>query len=294
MPLNMFRTFTRYIAGIAFAAVVLASCTKDYPSIAEIDNQSIQQYLTQNNLNMTKYTFNDTSEFYYQVVKPGTGPVIEYTQRVPLLLTIRSLDGTYSSLDTFSNRYANYLGYFELEPVRIAVKELLGRKNGQVRVIIPSRFAYGRNGSGNIPGNASLDLTVSVLDEDKLPAYEDEVIRGYLERNGMTGFTRTSTGIFYKIGTPGTGSPISADSTVTAKYTGKLLNGSVFDKSDAGVSFVLKGGTITGWTETLPLIREGGSIRIVVPSAQAYGTAGTGNIPAFSPLDFDITVTEVK
>lgn len=289
----MLKIFTKYITGIAIGAMLFASCKKDYPTIQEIDNQSIQQYLSQNNLNMTKYTFNDTSEFYYQVIKPGTGPVIEYTQQVPLLFSIRTLDGTYSSTDTFSNRYASYLGYFTLEPVRIAVKELLGKKNGQIRVIIPSRFAYGRNGSGSIPGNASLDVTVSALDEAKLPAYEDYVIQEYLQKNGMTGYSKTTTGIYYKISTPGTGSPITADSTVTAKYTGKLLNGTVFDKSESGASFLLNG-TIKGWQQAVPLIKEGGRIRIVIPSAQAYGMTGNPNIPAFSPLDFDITVTEVK
>lgn len=274
-------------------ALLLASCKKDYPTIQEIDNQSIQQYLSQNNLNMTKYIFNDTSEFYYQVIKPGTGPNIEYSQQVPLLFSIKTLDGTYSSADTFSNRYASYLGYFALEPVRVAVKELLVKKNGQIRVIIPSRFAYGRNGSGSIPGNASLDISVSVLDEAKLPAYEDYVIQEYLQKNGMTGFSKTTTGIYYKISTPGTGSPITADSTVTAKYTGKLLNGTVFDKSEAGASFLLNG-TIQGWRQAVPLIKEGGNMRIVVPSSLAYGMAGNANIPAFSPLDFDITVTEVK
>ena len=274
-------------------AMLFASCKKDYPTIQEIDNQSIQQYLSQNNLNMTKYTFNDTSEFYYQVIKPGTGPDIEYTQQVPLLFSIKTLDGTYSSTDTFSNRYANYLGYFNLEPVRVAVKELLGKKNGQVRVIIPSRFAYGRNGSGSIPGNASLDISVSVLDEAKLPAYEDYVIQEYLQINGLTGFSKTTTGAYYKISTPGAGSPITVDSTITVKYTGKFLNGKVFDQSATDVSFLLNQ-TIKGWQQLVPLLKQGGSMRFVVPSSLAYGTAGDPRIPAFSPLDFDITVTDVK
>ncbi|HEY0895263.1 MAG TPA: FKBP-type peptidyl-prolyl cis-trans isomerase [Sphingobacteriaceae bacterium] len=288
----MLKNLTQYIAGAALAVVMLTSCTKDYPSIEEIDNQSIQEYLSQNNLNMTKHTFNDTSEFYYQIVKPGTGPVIEYTQQVPLLFSIKSLDGRYSSLDTFSNRYASYLGYFALEPVRIAVKELLGKKNGQVRVIIPSRFAYGRNGSGDIPGNASLDITVSVRDEAKLPAYEEQVIQEYLQKNGLTGFSKTASGIYYKIAAPGTGDSITVDSTVTVKYTGRLLNGTVFDKSEAGTSMQLRN-TILGWQEAVPLIRQGGSMRIIVPYSKAYGISPINSpIPPFSSLDFDIAVTE--
>ncbi|HEY1025717.1 MAG TPA: FKBP-type peptidyl-prolyl cis-trans isomerase [Sphingobacteriaceae bacterium] len=293
----MIKRFSKYILGVAAAASLLVACDKDYPSIVELDNQAIQDYISKNNLNMTRYTFNDTSEFYYEVVTPGAGAPVEYSQKVPLVLTFKSLDGAYSSVDTFGveNRYAGYLGYY-LEPVRLAVKEVLTRKNGKVRLILPSRFAFGRNGSGDIPGNASLDITVSVLDENKMPAYEDFVIQDYLQRNNLTGFTRTTSGIYYKISAPGTESPITGDSTVTAKYVGKFLSGKVFDKNDAGIDLDLSAGTILGWKEALPLIKQGGSIRFVLPSSLSYGFAGAPDqgIPAFSPLDFDVTVTDVK
>jgi FKBP-type peptidyl-prolyl cis-trans isomerase len=163
-------------------------------------------------------------------------------------------------------------------------------------MIIPSRLAFGRNGSGNIPGNASIDMTIRVLDISKIAAYEDFSIKTYLQTNSLTGFTKTSSGLYYKIAQPGTGSPITVDSTIVANYTGKLLNGVVFDRAALGseATFPLKN-LVQGWQEAIPLIKQGGSIRLLVPSSLAYGMQGSSpSIPAFSALDFEINVTDVK
>jgi FKBP-type peptidyl-prolyl cis-trans isomerase len=235
---------------------------------------------------------------YYQVVSPGTGPELQYSDRMPALITMRSLDGKYVSIDTFSiaNRYFNFLGYYNPEPIRIGVKEVLKKSNGTLRMIIPSRLAFGRNGSGSIPGNASLDITVRALDISKLIAYEDFTIVKYLESKALTGFTKTTTGLYYKIGQPGTGSPITADSTIVANYTGKLLNGVIFDRAVAGSEATFKlNSLVKGWREGIPLIKQGGSIRLIIPSTLGYGLDGSSpSVPAFSALDFEITVTDVK
>jgi FKBP-type peptidyl-prolyl cis-trans isomerase len=217
---------------------------------------------------------------------------------VPAIITTRSIDGTYASIDTFSasNRYYNFLGYFNPEAIRLGIKEVLKKSNGTIRMIIPSRLAFGRNGSGNIPGNVSIDMTIRVLDVSKIAAYEDFSIKSYLQTNSLTGFTKTSSGLYYKIAQPGTGSPITVDSTVVANYTGKLLNGVVFDRAAPGseATFPLKN-LVQGWQEAIPLIKQGGSIRLIVPSSLAYGMQGSSpSIPAFSALDFEINVTDVK
>jgi FKBP-type peptidyl-prolyl cis-trans isomerase FkpA len=98
------------------------------------------------------------------------------------------------------SRYYNYLGYFNPEAVRVGIKEVLKKANGTLRVIVPSRLAFGRNGTMQIPGNSSLDIVVKVMEKDKIPQYDDYTIIKYMEKNAMTGFTKTSTGIYYKIG----------------------------------------------------------------------------------------------
>jgi FKBP-type peptidyl-prolyl cis-trans isomerase FkpA len=289
------KRFFKYAFPGFLVLTILISCQKEYETIDVIDDRSVQEYILQNKINAQEY---QGTGIYYQVVTAGTGPEVQYSDRVPALITMRTLDGKYVSSDTFSvaNRYYNFLGYYNPEAIRLGVKEVLKKSNGTIRMIIPSRLAFGRNGSGSIPGNASMDITVKVLDFSKLVEYEDFTIRKYLESNSLTGFTKTSTGLYYKIGQPGTGSPITTDSTIVANYTGKLLNGTVFDRAVAGseATFTLNS-LVKGWRQGVPLIKQGGSIRLIVPSTLGYGLDGSSPaIPAFSALDFDITVTDVK
>ena len=298
----MMKHFLKYAFPGLLLLTVIAACEKEYEAIEVIDDRNITAYIQQNKLNVQEYQ--DTG-IYYEVVSSGTGTEVEYSEQLPLIFTRRSLDGQYVSSDTFSveNRSYSYLGYMNPEAVRIGIKEVLKKRSGTLRMIIPSHLAFGRNGVGNIPGNASLDLTVKVLDKSKLADYEDFTIKKYMDGNGLTGFTKTSTGLYYKIAEVGTGSSITIDSTVSAEYTGKFLNGVVFDKAVAGsaASFALNGinkdginAPIKGWQQAIPLIKQGGSIRIIIPSALAYGLEGnSGIVPAFSCLDFDVKITDV-
>jgi FKBP-type peptidyl-prolyl cis-trans isomerase FkpA len=289
------RQFFKYAFPVFLALVIFASCRKVYETIDIIDDRSVQEYIQKNKLNVKEYK--DTGVFY-EVVSPGTGPEVEYSDMVAAIITTRTLDGTYASIDTFdvNNRYYNFLGYYNPEAIHVGVKEVLKRSNGTLRMIVPSRLAFGRNGSGNIPGNASLDMTVRVLDVAKINQYDDFSIQKFIQTKSLSGFTKTSSGVYYKIAEPGTGSPITKDSTVVANYTGRLLNGVVFDKAEVGkeATFTLNN-LVKGWQEALPFIKEGGKIRLLIPSSLGYGLQGNSPlIPAFSVLDFDVNVTEVK
>jgi FKBP-type peptidyl-prolyl cis-trans isomerase FkpA len=123
-----------------------------------------------------------------------------------------------------------------------------------------------------------------------LPAYNDAVIKQFLAANNLTGFTKRPSGIYYKISDAGTGAAINDESQITITYTGKLLDGRLFD-SNTDATFYLQD-LIPGWREILPLVKVGGAVRFVVPSASAYGNKHSGVIPPFSVLDFDIKVTK--
>ncbi|MFA5244983.1 MAG: FKBP-type peptidyl-prolyl cis-trans isomerase [Pedobacter sp.] len=290
------KRFLKYsLPGFLLLSILIA-CEKEYESIDVIDDRNVQEYIKQNNLNVQEY---QNTKVFYQVVIPGSGTDLKYSDQIPAIVTMRSLDGKFVSQDTFNmgNRYFNYLGYYNPEPLRIGIKEVLKKANGTLRMIVPSRLAFGRNGAGSIPGNASLDVTIKVMETSRIPEYEDFVIKDYLSRNSLTGFTKTAAGIYYKIADPGTGSPITIDSTVSVEYTGKYLNGKVFDKTTAGNPTTLKlSGFIEGWRQIIPLIKQGGNLQMVVPSSLAYGLSGDPNrgMPPFSTLDFTVKVTDVK
>jgi FKBP-type peptidyl-prolyl cis-trans isomerase len=283
-----FTTFKIYTI-LSLVILTIVSCDKEFGTIEELDNNNIQAYIKQNNLDVQQ--FNNTG-IYYKILSAPTGPALAYNQEVPIVFTIHSVDGKYESLDTlFTNRFASYLGYLGPEGFKIGAKDILKNSRGKIRLIIPSRLAYGRNGNSKIPGNASLDVTLEVLDKEGLPNYEDGVIKQFFQTNSLTGFSKTSSGLYYKITDAGTGASVTPESQITINYTGKLLDGRTFDFNN-DIALYLDD-LIAGWKEGLLLIKSGGSIRLIIPSSLAYGFKSNQNIPPFSTLDFEIKLTKV-
>ncbi|HEY4160837.1 MAG TPA: FKBP-type peptidyl-prolyl cis-trans isomerase [Candidatus Saccharimonadales bacterium] len=98
---------------------------------------------------------------------------------------------------------------------------------------------------------------------------------------------------------PGTGAAVEPGDTVTCHYTGAVAKtGHVFQTShDFGkpISFPLNG-VIAGWTEGVPGMKVGGTRRLLIPAAKAYGSNpphGSG-IPADADLVFDIELVSIQ
>ena len=97
--------------------------------------------------------------------------------------------------------------------------------------------------------------------------------------------------------TPGDGAEVQPGATITAHYTGALVaDGTIFQSSkDFGrpATFGLNQ-VIAGWTQGVPGMKVGGTRRLVIPAAQAYGAASPSpNIPANSDLVFDIELVDI-
>jgi len=123
--------------------------------------------------------------------------------------------------------------------------------------------------------------------------------------------TTTASGLKYAITKAGLKPKPQTGDTVYVNYTGKLLNGKVFDSSiqadavKAGLNqpgrtyepisvIIGEHHIIQGWEEGLLLVNEGGKATFIIPSKLAYGEQGMGDIPPFSPLVFDLQITKVK
>ena len=125
-------------------------------------------------------------------------------------------------------------------------------------------------------------------DAAKQAAIDEQAIKDFISSNNIQGAVRHSSGLYYVISAPGTGSVTYSGSTsVKAKYAGRLLSGQIFDSSSTGINFTL-GQVIQGWQIGIPLIQKGGKIRLLIPSTLAYGNTATGAIPPNSVLDFDV------
>lgn len=121
-----------------------------------------------------------------------------------------------------------------------------------------------------------------------------------LEGTKLSGFTPVETVAEIKTEDlkPGTGKEItSVDNTVTADYTGALAkDGTIFQSSlDSGKPFTTKlSGVIPGWQTGMIGMKEGGTRRMVIPAAQAYGAEAQQGIPANSDLVFDVVLHKVE
>jgi len=109
--------------------------------------------------------------------------------------------------------------------------------------------------------------------------------------------TQDASGILYQIIEPGTGATPTAGSSVTARYVGRFLSGKGFDSTTTkypdGIAFPLNG-VIKGWQLGIPKIKEGGKIKLIIPSSLAYGCQNYFSIPANSPLYFYVELVKVQ
>ena len=124
------------------------------------------------------------------------------------------------------------------------------------------------------------------------PDAEVPQITAFAAADSLT-LTKHSSGIYYQVINPGSGATPTVKDSISVTYTGKLLTGTTFDQSTSPATLSL-GGVIEGWQIGIPLIKKGGRIKLVIPSAYAYGCNGLGPIPPNAVLFFDVSLIDVK
>lgn len=115
-------------------------------------------------------------------------------------------------------------------------------------------------------------------------------------KSGKIDTTGSIESVYYDILQQGTGEFVSVTDTVTVHYKGSLLtDGSIFDQTKDKPAVFLLRRLIRGWQLALPKCRVGGKVRVIIPSAQAYGIrTRSKDIPPNSVLVFDIEVVGTK
>jgi FKBP-type peptidyl-prolyl cis-trans isomerase FklB len=115
------------------------------------------------------------------------------------------------------------------------------------------------------------------------------------ENAKVQGVITLPSGLQYKIINEGSGvSPLDT-SMVTVHYTGKMIDGKVFDSSvERGepAQFPVNG-VIPGWTEALKLMKPGAKWMLYIPSELAYGERGNRGILPNSVLIFEVELISV-
>jgi len=165
---------------------------------------------------------------------------------------------------------------------------------------------------GNLPDKAFQEKIGQFFkaEGDKARAAEPVKIKKYIADNNLKVIT-TPSGLNYVITQVGSGEKIALGDTAVVDYTGKRLNGKVFDTSIKEVAQkeikpfdkmrpyqpikieVGKKAVIPGWDEGLQLLSKGEKATLIIPSALAYGEQGYGPIAPFSTLVFDVELKNI-
>lgn len=147
------------------------------------------------------------------------------------------------------------------------------------------------------------------IEGDELKVAETAKMDKYITGSKHT-FTKTASGIYYDINQPGAGAKLVKGDTAVINYTGKLITEKIFDTSVEAIARSNKtytsdrqykplriavgaGSVIAGWEEGLQLLNKGAKATMVIPSSLAYGEKGSGPVPSYSPIIFDMELLDI-
>ncbi len=111
------------------------------------------------------------------------------------------------------------------------------------------------------------------------------------------GVKTTSSGLQYKVLSPGSGASPRPTDQVVVNYRGTLLNGTEFDSSykhGQPATFQVNG-VIRGWTEALVMMKPGAKWELYIPPDLAYGDRSPAPVvPPGSLLKFDVELVKIE
>ncbi|MGH6876425.1 MAG: FKBP-type peptidyl-prolyl cis-trans isomerase [Rhizomicrobium sp.] len=132
----------------------------------------------------------------------------------------------------------------------------------------------------------------SAADSSLSPEANQAFLAANLKKPGVI---ERPSGLQYRIIRNGFGKQPGPFDSVDVYYTGTLINGTVFDKTEAGLpAHLTVNNVIPGWTEALEIMREGDHWQLAIPANLAYGARGAGGvIPPNQTLLFDLELVKV-
>jgi len=153
----------------------------------------------------------------------------------------------------------------------------------------------GKEAQAFVATKASFEaLQASLAARQGTPADSEKAVAALVQ-----GFSKTPSGLYYKVTQKGSGLKPTKGQTILAHYEGRLLDGTVFDSSYARKQpFEFQvgiGNVIPGWDEALMDMKTGEKRTLVIPPNLAYGSQGAGGvIPPNAWLVFDVQLVALK
>lgn len=138
------------------------------------------------------------------------------------------------------------------------------------------------------------------MEKQQAKKYEGNISEGkqFLAENAKRPEVKTTaSGLQYEVLTEGTGAKPTPNDQVTVHYTGKLIDGTVFDSSVERGEPATFGVTqvIQGWVEALQMMPEGSKWKLYIPYDLAYGERGAGQvIGPYATLVFEVELLKIN
>lgn len=152
------------------------------------------------------------------------------------------------------------------------------------------------NGEASEPNEETFQEAAAMVQEESAKELRSASEAFIEENKGKEGIQVTDSGLQYRVIEEGEGDSPKVSDQVVVHYTGRLVDGSVFDSSvqrgepaHFGVNQV-----IPGWVEGLQLMKVGAKYEFFIPQELAYGEQGSqGAIPPYSALVFEVELIEI-
>ena len=144
----------------------------------------------------------------------------------------------------------------------------------------------------------ALSLLFSACSADSLPTGPDIASATFATALGVNipASTKTATGLYYRDIAAGSGATVVSGQKLVVRYSGWLINGTLFDSNQTGYGpFTIgTGEVISGWDQGIVGMKVGGTRQLIIPPALAYGATAKGIIPGYSILVFNVTVISAQ
>lgn len=129
--------------------------------------------------------------------------------------------------------------------------------------------------------------------EEKVVVESEDFLK---KKAAQEGIVKTPSGLLFEVITEGEGEKPEANDVVLVRYTGKLIDGTVFNQSeDKGGAFFEVPKLIPGFREGLSMMKKGGTYRLYIPAEIGYGDEGVfGKIPGGAATVFDVELIDFR
>jgi FKBP-type peptidyl-prolyl cis-trans isomerase len=289
---------------VASLSACLSKVVLEDDLIVQQNEAKIQQYISSKKLTMQKAT----NGVYYTITKSNpSGRLMVLGDTVRLHYVIKSLiDSVVASSSIAKNQPFKF--FHNGSNTNIFLKMLPQMREGeQATFILPSELAGDAQAFPNLPANSPVRCDISFFktygEEQNIDSYVAQnkinVTENIAVVSTSTGYTNYVRYIRVKDGA----ADLISGKVAKIKYTGRLLNGYIFDSNVNNTSNTdsldyTVGGTnslVQGFLAGVAKMRLGEKVTLIFPSGLGYGRSGGGSkIPGETPLIFDIEIVAMK